>query len=181
MNDPVYVVLEPSANTTERVYVSPALAVGAPVPQVTVAVIETVDPGTIDVVDDAIEHEPPPNERVPDDIVVLLVPELTKYSVPVGGAAAANAVWVLIVTLAFAAALPNMPKMYPSTAAKAMSVAAMMRTVAMIGEIAFLRCPEIFIEPRCWPRILTLQESGYGCRIHISQKSAVSSDAGLSA
>ena len=81
---------------------------------------------------------------------------------------------MLIVTSAFDAALPKMPKMYPSTAAKAMSVAAMMRTVAMIGEIAFLRCPEIFIEHPFRPRILTLQESGYGCRIHIPQKFHVS-------
>ncbi len=81
---------------------------------------------------------------------------------------------VLTVMFALLAALPKMPKMYPNTAAKAIRVAAMMRTVAMIGEIAFLRFPEIFIRLPCWPRILTLQESGYGCRIHIPQKFHVS-------
>ena len=58
---------------------------------------------------------------------------------------------VAVLTVMFAL-LAALPKMYPNTAAKAIRVAAMMRTVAMIGEIAFLRFPEIFIRLPRWPR-----------------------------
>ena len=56
---------------------------------------------------------------------------------------------------------PKMPNMYPSTAAKAMSVAAMMRTVATIGEIPFRWYADIFIVIALVPIILTLQERNY--------------------
>ena len=51
---------------------------------------------------------------------------------------------------------PNRPNMYPATAAKAMRVAAMMRTVAMTGEIPFLCRPDIFIGLRSSQIILTV-------------------------
>lgn len=113
----------------------------------------------------------PPADRVAEVTVVLAVPVLIRTTDALPAARAwAIEVCELIWTLAFAAALPNMPNMYPSTAAKAMSVAAMMRTVATIGEIAFLRCPDIFIASTSLRRILTVRESDYGCRIHMSEK-----------
>ncbi len=52
----------------------------------------------------------------------------------------------VIETFAVFDAPPKMPKTYPPMAANAMSVAAMMSTVATIGEIAFLCVVDIFID-----------------------------------
>jgi hypothetical protein len=70
-------------------------------------------------------------------------------------------------TFAVLLAPPNTPNTYPRIAASSMSVAAMMRTVATIGEIAFLCCPGIFIEPPSSPIILTVEEINYRFAIHI--------------
>ena len=88
----------------------------------------------------------PPADRVAEVTDVLAVPVLIRTTdALVPPRAWATEVCELIWTLAFAAALPNMPNMYPSTAAKAMSVAAMMRTVTVpiLG-------PSFFFQRSCW-------------------------------
>ena len=167
MKTPLYVVVEPSANTTESVYDSPAVAdvlLAGAVHAPTVVPSDAVLPGTMDVAAGVSAHEPPPKLNVAEEAVVLAVPELIRMRVgEVELRRCEMEVCVLTVTFAVLVALPNRPNMYPSTAAKAMSVAAMMRTVAMIGEIPFLRCPDIFIASAILPIILTIQDSGYGC------------------
>jgi hypothetical protein len=73
---------------------------------------------------------------------VLAVPVFERWTDP---AAVALSETLVTVTFAVLELDPNIPNTYPRMAAAAMSVAAMMRTVATIGEIAFLCCPGIFI------------------------------------
>ena len=96
-------------------------------------------------------------------IVTDWPPLLEKLRVKVPAEVAVGATDVPLVRLSLmtcACALlvldPNRPNMYPATAAKAMRVAAMMRTVAMIGEIPFLCRPDIFIGLRSSQIILTV-------------------------
>ncbi len=72
----MYVVLEPSAKTTERVYDSPADAAVEDDGQVTVPELAVL-PGEIVVVTVS-AHEVPPYDKVADVAVVVEVPELTK-------------------------------------------------------------------------------------------------------
>ena len=75
-------VLEPSAKTTERVYVSPAVAAVAATPVQVGAVVlratDALEPGVIVVVVNVSAQEPPPKLSVPVEAVVLEVPEFTK-------------------------------------------------------------------------------------------------------
>ena len=116
---------------------------------------ETVLPAKVSVaVPDGYVFAVPVLERVTKHVPAAVVVWAVHAAAPPSEVEAADTFAVLL-------APPNMPNTYPRIAAAAMSVAAMMRTVATIGEIAFLCCPDIFIEVRSLPVILTLQDRNY--------------------